>query len=54
MWMVPLHLHVNQKSDFDDVDNDMFCLFLSGSLRQVLLYIALSSGSLHKSINEKN
>ena len=35
MWMMPLHLHVNQKSDYDD---DMFCLFLSGSFTQILLY----------------
>ena len=23
MWMMPLHLHVNQKSDFDDYDDDI-------------------------------
>ena len=23
MWMMPLHLHVNQKSDYDDDDDDM-------------------------------
>ena len=22
MWMMPLHLHVNQKSDYDDYDDD--------------------------------
>ena len=22
MWMMPLHLHVNQKSDYDDDDDD--------------------------------
>ena len=23
MWMMPLHLHVNQKSDYDDDDYDI-------------------------------
>ena len=24
MWMMPLHLHVNQKSDYDDDDDNVF------------------------------
>ena len=23
MWMMPLHLHVNQKSDYDDYDENV-------------------------------
>ena len=33
MWMMPLYLHVNQKSDYDYDDE-----FLSGRFSQVLLY----------------
>ena len=28
MWMMPLHLHVNQKSDYDDMNNVHFSLTL--------------------------
>ena len=24
MWMLPLYLHVNQKSDYEDDDNDQY------------------------------
>ena len=27
MWMMPLHLHVNQKSDYDDDDSNVYCLY---------------------------
>ena len=27
MWMMPLHLHVNQKSDYDMMICDAFCDF---------------------------
>ena len=27
MWMMPLHLHVNQKSHYDDDDDDILPLF---------------------------
>ena len=29
MWMLPLYLHVNQKSDDDDDDDDVIRLLLS-------------------------
>ena len=29
MWMMPLHLHVNQKSDYDDDDDDDAAILLS-------------------------
>ena len=28
MWMMPLHLHVNQKFNYDDYDVDMWVLSL--------------------------
>ena len=29
MWMVPLHLHINQKSDYDYDDLYVLCLYLA-------------------------
>ena len=28
MWMMPLHLHVNQKSDYDDDEKPVLIFFL--------------------------
>ena len=32
MWMMPLHLHVNQKSDYDYDDNDTLAVQLPRKL----------------------
>ena len=34
MWMMPLHLHVNQKSDYDD--DDMFLIMSSITVAQIV------------------
>ena len=40
MWMMPLHLHVNQKSDYNDDDDDCLKVYiLFGYNPQVIFHI---------------
>ena len=39
MWMMPLHLHVNQKSDYDDEKRDIFSIFSIISLKFTLPFL---------------
>ena len=40
MWMMPLHLHVNQKSDYNDDDDDCLKVYiLFGYNPQVIYHI---------------
>ena len=33
MWMMPLHLHVNQKSDYDDMTETNLTIIEQGNIR---------------------
>ena len=39
MWMMPLHLHVNQKSDYNDDDDCLKVYILFGYNPQVIFHI---------------
>ena len=41
MWMMPLHLHFNQKSDYDDYEDDDCSHIGDSNCTQRLLYIVL-------------
>ena len=43
MWMLPLYLHVNQKSDDDDDDDDDFTIYgHGGHLDEQILTICIN------------
>ena len=41
MWMTPLHLHVNQKSDYDDmmISIRRVSEFVNGKIQEVLVFL---------------
>ena len=39
MWMMPLHLHVNQKSDYDDMNLQVYNILV---IVECLIVIAIS------------
>ena len=45
MWMLPLYLHVNQKSDDDD-DDDTHNIFLWGNKKNILSISLLSEAMI--------
>ena len=40
MWMMPLHLHVNQESDYDD---DMNCTFIPFNLKSNAIPMSMNT-----------
>ena len=52
MWMLPLYLHVNQKSDYDDMIMMMMALFQLHFLQNACFRVRLAPGRGHLCHND--